>query len=288
MMVAGKRISASRAVLIPRHTIRHTLPTLQRWAHPAPNPQGSYASFAERRLPMVMRPSFWIGMIPKFMRPGRDRAQKTPAQIERSKQWNPATFYIWIFLLIGSHGIRMAALRNYYTQFSRKAEIKIALLKEVIEKIQRGEEVDVETALGTGDEVQEQEWKDVLRHIEEEDRLWQKKARRRGRREAQQAEQNAEQNTEQDTEQEAVAKESQDSPSAIAEVREVVKAKLHPTNKPKGGVGLKDASEVTKDTHAIAVRSRNRRIIPTRSLQDGKYRPAIVQMNSFALRYIGF
>ena len=54
----------------------------------------------------------------------------------------------------------MAALRHEYTQFDRKAEVKIALLKEVIEKIQRGEEVDVERVLGTGDEVQEQEWKD--------------------------------------------------------------------------------------------------------------------------------
>ena len=96
------------------------------------------------------------------MRPGVERAPKTPAQIARSKQWNPATFYIWIFLLIGSHGIRMSALRHQYTQFSRKAEIKIALLKEVIEKIQRGEEVDVERALGTGDEIQEQEWQDGM------------------------------------------------------------------------------------------------------------------------------
>ena len=56
----------------------------------------------------------------------------------------------------------MASLRNYYKQFNRKAEIKIALLKEVIEKIQRGEEVDVEKALGTGDDVQEQEWKDGI------------------------------------------------------------------------------------------------------------------------------
>ena len=63
-------------------------------------------------------------------------------------------------MLIGSQGINMIALKNDYTIFSRKADAKIALLKEVIEKIQRGEEVDVEKALGTGDEAQEQEWKD--------------------------------------------------------------------------------------------------------------------------------
>ena len=63
-------------------------------------------------------------------------------------------------MLIGSQSINMIALKNDYTIFSRKADAKIALLQEVIEKIQKGEEVDVEKALGTGDEVQEQEWKD--------------------------------------------------------------------------------------------------------------------------------
>lgn len=54
----------------------------------------------------------------------------------------------------------MLTLRNEYTTFSRKSDQKIALLKEVIEKVQRGEDVDVEKVLGTGDETQEQEWKD--------------------------------------------------------------------------------------------------------------------------------
>lgn len=54
----------------------------------------------------------------------------------------------------------MLTLRNEYSTFSRKADQKIALLKEVLDKIQRGEKVDVEKVLGTGDEQQEQEWKD--------------------------------------------------------------------------------------------------------------------------------
>ena len=54
----------------------------------------------------------------------------------------------------------MLALRNEYSTFSRKADAKIALLKEVLDKIRRGEEVDVDKVLGTGDEQQEQEWAD--------------------------------------------------------------------------------------------------------------------------------
>jgi hypothetical protein len=55
----------------------------------------------------------------------------------------------------------------------RKAEVKIAKLREVIEKLHRGEEVDVEKILGTGDEAQELEWEEALREIENEDKLWQ-------------------------------------------------------------------------------------------------------------------
>lgn len=55
----------------------------------------------------------------------------------------------------------------------RRAELKIGKLREVVEALQRGEEIDVEKALGTGDETQEREWEEALKEIEEEDRVWQ-------------------------------------------------------------------------------------------------------------------
>jgi Family of unknown function (DUF5321) len=61
----------------------------------------------------------------------------------------------------------------------RKADLKLVKLREVVEKLQRGEEVDVEKALGTGDEAQEREWEDALKELEDEDRMWQKNYRRR-------------------------------------------------------------------------------------------------------------
>lgn len=54
----------------------------------------------------------------------------------------------------------MITLRNEYSSLSRKADAKIKLLKEVLDKVQRGEKVDVEKVLGTGDPEQEQEWHD--------------------------------------------------------------------------------------------------------------------------------
>lgn len=54
----------------------------------------------------------------------------------------------------------MIALRNQTTNFNRNTDAKISLLKEVIGRVQRGEDVDVEGLLGTGDEAKEREWED--------------------------------------------------------------------------------------------------------------------------------
>ncbi|KAI9804882.1 MAG: hypothetical protein M1825_001251 [Sarcosagium campestre] len=71
----------------------------------------------------------------------------------------------------------MIALRNGFLASSRKADAKISVLKDVIRRVQAGEEVDVEGILGTGDEAKEREWEEVLREIENEDALWQAKAK---------------------------------------------------------------------------------------------------------------
>lgn len=54
----------------------------------------------------------------------------------------------------------MIALRHEHKNFTLKTNARIAALKEVVEKLQRGEEVDVEKVLGTGDPTRELEWED--------------------------------------------------------------------------------------------------------------------------------
>lgn len=93
-------------------------------------------------------------MIPTFMRKGRSR------KAGASKEWNPATFYIVMFTLIGSQAIRMLTLKNNYAAYRRTTDAKIELLKEVIERVKNGEKVDVERLLGTGDEAKEKEWEE--------------------------------------------------------------------------------------------------------------------------------
>ena len=56
--------------------------------------------------------------------------------------------------------IQMIALKNAHEAFERRASAKIGLLREVIERIQKGEKVDVEGLLGTGDAKREREWEE--------------------------------------------------------------------------------------------------------------------------------
>lgn len=65
-------------------------------------------------------------------------------------------------LLIGSQAINTISLRHETAAFSRKADAKIALLREVIERVQKGEQVDVEGLLGTGNKEKEEEWEQGL------------------------------------------------------------------------------------------------------------------------------
>jgi hypothetical protein len=106
----------------------------------------------------IVQTSFWVSLIPKPLRGSSPTALLKKKA--KSKEWNPATFFIVIFLLIGSMSIQMIALRNDFAAFSRRADAKIGLLKEIIERIKKGEEVDVEGLLGTGDKEREKEWEE--------------------------------------------------------------------------------------------------------------------------------
>jgi hypothetical protein len=105
---------------------------------------------------MIARPSFWKSLVPKPLKASPKAGDKKP----RSKEWNPATFFILIFLFIGSMSMQMIALKKDFEAFTRRADVRISLLREVVEKIQRGEKVDVEEVLGTGNPQKEQEWEE--------------------------------------------------------------------------------------------------------------------------------
>ncbi|EXJ87024.1 hypothetical protein A1O3_03981 [Capronia epimyces CBS 606.96] len=127
------------------------------------------------RLPRLAQPSIWHSIVPRSLRSRFSASDSS----KKKKPSNPASYFIWIYLLIGSQAIRIMGLKNDFANFTRQADIKLEKLREVVQKLQRGEEVDVEKVLGTGDEIQEQEWEEALRELQEEDRIWQNNARKR-------------------------------------------------------------------------------------------------------------
>lgn len=140
-----------------------SLALLPRFRWPSQPPSNSstptsrpYGTASASSLPLVAQPSFWQSVIPKFLR----KSQSTPSleKLQRSKEWNPATYFIIMSLVIGSNAIQMIALKNEIRNFSRKADVRIELLQDIIERIGKGEDVNVEEILGTGDEDREREW----------------------------------------------------------------------------------------------------------------------------------
>lgn len=97
-------------------------------------------------------------MVPKPLR--RENKITGSNKSWMSKEWNPATFFIIIFLLIGSMSIQMISLRKNFDAFMRRSDVRIGLLREVVEKLRNGEEVDVEKVLGSGDAEREAAWED--------------------------------------------------------------------------------------------------------------------------------
>ncbi|XXH04771.1 hypothetical protein Hte_011193 [Hypoxylon texense] len=143
-------------------------PTASRFAFANQRPLVRHAGSG----PTIAQPSFWKNMIPKpFRRRPEPAVDWGVPKKPKSKEWNPATFFIIIFLFIGSMSIQMIALKRDFDTFMRRSEVHIGLLREVVEQLQRGEEVDVQKTLGTGDAEKEKEWEEVLKEIEREDIL---------------------------------------------------------------------------------------------------------------------
>ncbi|KAI1936560.1 hypothetical protein LOZ66_004536 [Ophidiomyces ophidiicola] len=74
-----------------------------------------------------------------------------------------------MFILVGSQALRVVQIKNDHGNYVRSTEAKIRLLREVIERLQRGEDVDVRKLLGTGDEIAEREWEEAIREISQEE-----------------------------------------------------------------------------------------------------------------------
>ncbi|CBX95004.1 hypothetical protein IAQ61_008445 [Plenodomus lingam] len=160
---------------------------------PHRSPPHSQTHTRHLSLPTILQPSFWASMVPKPLRNrGHETSTPTPTPTSTSAQasrtWNPATPFIILSLLVGSQAIQVLWLKQERAQNLRKAEAKIGILKEVIERVQNGEKVDVERLLGTGDAESEKAWAEVLKDLQNEEALFETKKTRQELRQAAEAE----------------------------------------------------------------------------------------------------
>lgn len=71
---------------------------------------------------------------------------------------NPATPFMLLGLLLGSQSVRLIALRMEREKIREKTEARLRTLREVLEAVKAGEDIDVRARLGTGKEKDEREW----------------------------------------------------------------------------------------------------------------------------------
>lgn len=141
--LAASRLRQSGSAI---HEPPSEIPFLPRFLQPT-----TYIPSWSRRRQQASEPS------PSSAPPAATKTGAAKRSIFRG-EWNPATFFIWIFLLIGSQAIHILKIKNDSTDYMRKSEARIQLLAEVIRKLQSGERVDVEKALGTGKKMSEIDW----------------------------------------------------------------------------------------------------------------------------------
>ena len=123
------------------------------------DPETSRPATRLRFLPRILQ----ADMLRSYFSPFLRRSRVPPGlqkQKEKNKEWNPYTFFIITFLVIGSQAINLIALKHEHKDFMRRTESKIDLLREVIERIEKGEDVNVEKLLGTGVESEEKIWEE--------------------------------------------------------------------------------------------------------------------------------
>ncbi|KAI9702686.1 MAG: hypothetical protein M1820_006070 [Bogoriella megaspora] len=113
----------------------------------------------------IFSPSFWRSLFPK-----RSRTQQASSQSAQKVHWlqNPSTHIIFLALLAGSQAIQILQLKRDHMNYSLRTDAHIAKLREVIGRVQKGEDVDVKKELGTGDPKREEEWEEVMRELEKE------------------------------------------------------------------------------------------------------------------------
>ncbi|KAF1827575.1 uncharacterized protein K489DRAFT_297804, partial [Dissoconium aciculare CBS 342.82] len=136
-------------------------------------------------LPRLANPSFWSKLTPKAWRKTRTPREAAAHAAERAlgaDDRRAGIVFLVLGIVVGSNAIHLLNVKREMLNFSRQTDAKIAALREVIQRVKNGEDVDVKRILGTGDAGHEQEWEQVIQELETTDMLWEGRKKREAKR----------------------------------------------------------------------------------------------------------
>ncbi|KAK4508313.1 hypothetical protein PRZ48_002051 [Zasmidium cellare] len=146
----------------------------------------AHRSYADgSRLPRVANPSFWASLVPSFLRRSKDahtaeeRARRRDAGADERRT---GIAFLIMGILVGSNAINITSIRRDMLNFTRQTDAKLETLREVVQRVKNGEDIDVKKALGTGDPDQEKEWEQVIQELQNTDMLWEGRKKRDAKR----------------------------------------------------------------------------------------------------------
>jgi hypothetical protein len=148
-------------------------------------PSAKPLSENESNLPRVANPSFWSSLIPRpFRRPvtEAEAAQRALRKSAGAEERRTGLTFLFLGILVGSNAINLISIKREMLNFTRQTDAKLELLREVVQRVKNGEDVDVKKALGTGDQEHEREWEQVMKELEETDMLMEGRKKREAKR----------------------------------------------------------------------------------------------------------
>ncbi|QSL64534.1 hypothetical protein MERGE_001835 [Pneumocystis wakefieldiae] len=88
------------------------------------------------------------------------------------KKINSNIIFIVFFFIIGSQANSILSIKQEFNEFEAQIDAKISHLRDLIDRIQRGENIDISKELGTGIEEKEKEWSKVIEQVINQDDQW--------------------------------------------------------------------------------------------------------------------
>ncbi|KTW27626.1 hypothetical protein T552_02068 [Pneumocystis carinii B80] len=82
--------------------------------------------------------------------------------------------FIVLLIILGSQANNILFIKQEFNEFEAEIDAKISHLRDIIDRIQKGENLDISKELGTGVDEKEKEWFKVIEQVINQDERWER------------------------------------------------------------------------------------------------------------------